>query len=215
MVINLLIVDENVLVREGIKAALRSEQGIRVVGESGAGEGDLEDALRTCPHVVLIDIAMSGGDGIEAIRLIARRCPEARILIFTSDANEEFFRKAMVAGARGYVLKDITLANLINAIRAVHGGGTVLTADLVALEQGADGPEDPVAAERERYGLTSREFQVLVEVALGLSDKEVARKLYLSQSTVKSHLRAVFRKLRLRNRAQAAAFVVGHDWLRT
>jgi DNA-binding NarL/FixJ family response regulator len=213
--IKLLLVDENVLVREGIKAALRSERGIRVVGESGAGDGELEETLKACPHVVLIDIAMSGRDGIDAIRLIGRRCPKAHILIYAADTNDELFRKAITAGAMGYVLKDISLANLVNAIRALHDGGIVLAPDLVTLEQGPESPVDPLAAERERYGLTSREFQVLVEVARGQSDKEVARKLYLSQSTVKSHLRAVFRKLRLRNRAQAAAFVVGHDWLGT
>jgi DNA-binding NarL/FixJ family response regulator len=137
------------------------------------------------------------------------------VLILSVYADQELFRNAAAAGAAGYILKDISPMNLASAIRAVHQGKAIINPELAKrlLEDFAGHGSSAESARRRSHGLTDREIEVLVEVARGLSDKEIAAKLYLSESTVKSHLRAIYRRLRLRNRAQAAAFVMEKNLL--
>lgn len=215
MAIRVLIVDDGIYIRQGLKAALQPERDIEIVGEADTGRRalDLAGALR--PDIVLMDVAISAGDGIDAIQAITQRCPETQVLVLTAHPDEVLFVKAVRAGAAGYVLKDISPANLISAIRAVHQGKAIINPGLARqlLEDLAGSDRAEEAARRRPYGLTEREIEVLVEVARGFSDKEIASKLYLSESTVKSHLRAIYRRLRLRNRAQAAAFVMQKNLL--
>lgn len=210
MAIRVLIVDDQMLARLGLKAILESERDIEVVGEAENGREALEKAVALKPDVALVDVMMPGGDGIEATRAIKDRCPRTQVLILTVHADPELFRKAALAGATGYVLKDIPLPNLVDAIRVIHNGKTMIYPAVARDMMGhsLNGNGTPRFAELgQQYGLTKRDFDVLLAVAQGLSDKEIASKLRLSKSTVKTHLRRIFHKLKIRNRTEAAAIV--------
>jgi len=209
--IRVLLADEHTLIRMGLKAALRPERDIEVVGESENCRDALEKAVALSPDLVLMDLLTSGGGGIEATRAIKHHCPTTQVLILTVFADPGLFRKAAAAGASGYVLKDISPENLTNAIRAVHGGKTMISP--VMARHLMDGLFNgngaaPASTNGHLQGVTEREIDVLAGVAQGLSDKEIASKLFLSESTVKTHLRTVYHRLSFRNRAQAAAFAV-------
>ncbi len=207
MPIRVLLVDDQVLTRQGLRALLSREPDIEVVAEAGSGQEAVELALRYRPDVVLMDVVMENGDGIEATRAIKQRCPDTQILILTVYADHELFRNAVRAGAVGYVLKDISPQNLVNAIRAVHSGKTMVNPTIVRrLVEDLQRQTDWNAS--GAHGLTEREIDVLLGVAEGLSDKEIAAKLFLAESTVKTHLRSIYQKLGVRNRAQAAAWAV-------
>lgn len=217
MAIRVFLVDDQILTRIGLRAILEGLRDIEIVGEAENGREALTRVLELRPDVVLMDLKMPGGDGIEATRKIKQRCSETQILVLSVYGDRDLFRKAAAAGATGYVLKDISPANLANAIRSVHGGKTIINPGIARhlLEEMAGGGLTVDTAKRRPYGLTDREIEVLIEVSRGLSDKEIGSKLFLSESTVKSHLRAIYRRLRLRNRAQAAVFAIEKDLLPT
>jgi DNA-binding NarL/FixJ family response regulator len=150
-------------------------------------------------------------DGIGAIRAIKARCPATQVLVLTARSEQDIFREAAAAGAVGYVLKDISPANLSNAIRAVHTGATMIN-PILARQMVEGLAQDDAAASsgtpRRPHRLTPREMNILIEVAQGLSDKEIAVKLAVSESRVKNCLRALYGRLNLHNRAHAAAFAV-------
>ncbi len=209
--IRVLIVDDQVLARLGLKAVLEPERDIEVVGEAGNGREALEKSIALRPDVALVDVMMPGGDGIEAARAIKHQCPNTQVLMVTVHADHELFRRAAMAGATGYVLKDIAPANLVDAIRIIRNGKTMVYPAVVRPMVGDSRNDDDmlrVGGIGQRYGLTNRDFDVLRGVALGLSDKEIASKLLLSRSTVKTHLRKIYRKLKIRNRTGAAAVML-------
>ncbi len=211
MSIRVLVVDDQGLTRRGILSVLKPEPDIEVIDEAVDGHDALQKAVALQPDLVLMDVVMSGGDGITATRAIRQRCPNTQILILTFGADPELFRKAAEAGAVGFVLKDISPANLVKAIRAVHNGHAMLSPHIAKqlMEQlHVSRHERAATSVRRTHGLTERELDVLTNLAAGLSDKEIAAKLFLSEATVKTHLRTVYRRLKLRNRAQAAAFAV-------
>lgn len=216
MPIRVLLVDDQVLTRQGLKAALQLESDIEVLGEADNSRQAVEKAQALHPDVVLMDLMGPGGGGVEATRAIRQRCPGANILILTVYADYDLLRRAASAGAVGYVLKDIAPGNLANGIRAVNAGKTMLNPGLARrlLEDFCELPlpSTPGGAGHPQ-GITNREREVLAGVARGLSDKEIASSLFLSESTVKSHLRAVFHKLKVRNRAQAAAVIAENGQL--
>jgi DNA-binding NarL/FixJ family response regulator len=211
--IRVLITDDQMLARHGIRAFLRDAPDIEIVGEASTGLEAVEKAAALSPDVVLMDLTMPGGDGVEATRAIRQRCPRCRVLVVTVHADPELFRRAVEAGAVGYILKDISPSHLASAIRAAYDGkGTIdagIARTMIDYLQRA-GRLSPAGAVRNLYGLTEREVEVLRHLARGLSDKEIASRLYVSESTVKTHLRAIYAKLNLRNRAHAAAFAVEH-----
>ncbi|HEX9246519.1 MAG TPA: response regulator transcription factor [bacterium] len=211
MAIRVLLADDQTLIRMGLKMVLRPARDIEVVGESENCRDALEKAVALSPDLVLMDFLTSGGGGIEATRAIKHQCPKTQILILTMFADPQLFRKSAAAGASGYVLKDISPENLTNAIRAVHGGRTMISP--VMARHMMDGlfngnGATPATTNGHLQGITEREIDVLTGVAKGLSDKEIASNLFLSESTVKTHLRTVYHRLNFRNRAQAAAFAV-------
>jgi DNA-binding NarL/FixJ family response regulator len=207
---SILLADDQVLTRQGIRALLSQEPDIEVVAEARSGQEAVQLALRHRPDVVLMDVVMEEGDGIEATRAIKQSVPTTQILILTVYADQDLFRQAVRAGAVGYVLKDISPQNLVKAIRAVHSGKTMVNPGIVRqlvedlYRRAEEGPWNA----RRMHGLTDREVDVLLGVAAGLSDKEIAAKLFLAESTVKTHLRSIYQKLGVRNRAQAAAWAV-------
>lgn len=218
MAIGVLIADDQTLIRQGVKVILRPEPDIQVVGEAENGQEAIDKVVSLHPDLVLMDVVMPGCDGIAATREIKERSPQTQILILTVYADQTLFRRAAEAGAIGYVLKDISPANLANAIRAAHNGRTTLSP--VIARQMIDhfhsfrGTRD-VAPVRAGNGLTPREIDVLTGVTEGLSDKEIAAKLFLSESTVKTHLRAIYHRHRLRNRAQAVVFAIERRLVKT
>ncbi len=216
MAIRVLIVDDQMLTRLGLKAVLEPVRDLEVVGEAGNMREALEKAVALRPDVALVDVMMPGGDGIETAQAIKQRCPNTEILILTVHADHELFRRAAAAGATGYVLKDIPPANLANIIRDIHGGKTMIYPAIARHMLGDplnDNGMPTFVALGQRYGLTKRNCDVLLGVAMGLSDKEIASKLMLSKSTVKTHLRNIYHKLKMRNRTEAAAFVVTQNLL--
>lgn len=201
--IRVLLVDDETLSREGTRAALGADRGIQVVGAVGGDPGELEGGLGLCPDVAVMDILLSRRDGVEAVRTVKQHRPGAAVLVLTTAVSYALFRQAAAAGAAGYVLKDIAPANLCRAVRAVHQGTTMLNPDAATIML-----REVAGAAQHQYGLTERELEVLVNVARGLSDREVAWTLSVSEFTVKSHLRTIYHKLKLRNRAHAVAFVI-------
>ena len=209
--IRVFLIDPHVLLRHGLKMLLASEGDIEIVGEAGSGAAAADEVAASAADVVLMEIAGPPAEGIGAIRTIKTRCPGTQVLVLSAQSDQEVFRDAAAAGAVGYVLKDISPINLCNAIRAVQSGATMINPVLARQMVEGLAQDDAAAAAgapRRRHRLTPRETNILTEVALGLSDKEIAVKLTLSESRVKNCLRALYGRLNLRNRAHAAAFAV-------
>lgn len=207
MGIRVLLVDHLALFRQGVEALLRSAPDVEVVGTAGTARETLERAGRLKPDVVVMDVRLPGG-GVGLIRELGRRCPEAKVLVLTDDDSPETAALAAEAGAAGYVLKDIAAQDLLNGIRYAANGKAMVNPRLVR-ELLARVAVTRRAASRDAArarGLSEREIEVLAKLGEGLSDREIASALSVSEATVKTHLRAVYRKLGVRNRAQAVAF---------
>ncbi|MBO0609762.1 response regulator [Myceligenerans salitolerans] len=203
--IDVLLADDQALVRGGFRALVDSEPDMRVVAEAATGDAAVELALEHLPDVVLMDIRMPGTDGLAATRRIAAdpRAAGVHVVVVTTFELDEYVTEAIRAGAAGFLVKDTEPADLVRAVRVAASGEALLspsvTRRLLARVAGAarDVPAPPGLDD-----LTPRERQVLVEVAGGLANDEIARKLYLSESTVKTHVSRVLTKLRARDRAQ-------------
>lgn len=214
MTIRVLIADDQMLARQGLRALLQSTTDVEVVGEATNGREAVKKAQALRPHVVLMNVMMPEMDGIDAARVIRTHAPETQVLMLTVSADEDLLHKAVKSGAVGYVHKDISPEDLVRTIRSVHNGKSPINPQLARkmVERVRDaGQISKTAPARKLHGLTAREVEVLTLVARGLGDKEIALKLYLSESTVKTHLRSIYQRLNVRNRAQAAAFAVEHS----
>jgi DNA-binding NarL/FixJ family response regulator len=205
--VRVLVVDDQQLVREGLKTLLEFEEGIEIVGEAADGAGGIAAFLSSSPDVVLMDIRMPGMDGVEATKRIRALDPEARILILTTFDEDRLVFEAVRSGARGYLLKDISGAALAAAVRDVASGGAALGPDVALKVMDAyarlAGRAD-AAGSLPAEPLSSRERSVLALVAKGLSNKEIASRLFLAEGTVKNHVSAILTKIDARDRTQAA-----------
>lgn len=208
--IRVLLVDDQALVREGVRAFLSRERGMHVVGEASSAVEAVEKAGALRPHVVIMDLMMPDGDGIPAIRRIKQLHPEVRILILTAHCEHRLFQRAAEAGASGYVLKDIAAANLVKAIHIIHQGGAMLSPTIAKqiIDYLFATQDDQYGTTCRVHGLTQRERDVLVKLAEGLSDKEIAAKLFLSEATVKTHLRSIYQRFHVKNRTQAVTLAL-------
>jgi DNA-binding NarL/FixJ family response regulator len=212
--IRLLIVDDQELVRTGFRLFLETKDDLEVVGEAGDGEEAIELAHDLRPDVILMDIRMPRMDGVEATaRLTASRLkPPPRVLVLTTFDLDEYVFGALRAGAAGFLLKDAPRERLVEAIRVVHAGEALLspsiTRRLVEDFAARTDPLEPSAALLEE--LTPREREVLVLVARGLSNGEIAKRLVVTEATVKSHVGSLLMKLGLRDRVQAVVFAYEH-----
>jgi DNA-binding NarL/FixJ family response regulator len=199
--IRVLVVDDHPVVRQGLRTFLDLQPDIAVVGEAGDGDAGVVAAAELRPDVILLDLRMPGSDGVAALHGLRDRGVASRVLVITSFTEPSAVLPAIQAGAAGYVYKDVDPPALAAAIRAVHAGHVLLHPDVAALL--ATG-----ARAVDAGTLTARERDVLVQVARGRSNREIARELGVAEKTVKTHMSAVLAKLGVQDRTQAALFAV-------
>ncbi len=204
--IRILIVDDQRLMRDGLRTLLELEQDFCVAGEAGDGAAALQVYEETTPDVVLMDIRMPGMDGAEATQHICARWPGARIIILTTFDDDETIFEALRAGALGYLLKDVSGRDLAEAIRTVAAGGALIEPSIArkVLAEFSRQPLSPHLEAPGTAGLSEREQQVLEMIALGLTNRQMAERLYLAEGTVKNYVSALFQKLGVDDRTQAA-----------
>ena len=209
--LNLLLVDDHTILRDGLRSLLELQPDLHVVGEAGTFEDAIELAVRLQPDIVLTDIGLPGRSGLLLVRELRKVCPAARVILLTAHASEEYIRAGLDAQADGYVLKDSGHAELINAIRTVATGQHFLCKAVASrvlatyLHRGEGGAkQDPL------HSVTARERQVLTRIASGHSNKTVARELNLSVKTIEKHRANLMRKLSLHNAADITRFALNH-----
>jgi DNA-binding NarL/FixJ family response regulator len=213
--IRVLVVDDQRLIREGIASLLDLEPGLVVVGTAADGAAAVELAVQLRPDVVLMDVRMPTVDGVAATEVVRQRVPGCRVLMLTTFDDEEYVLRALRAGAAGYLLKDLPAADLAQAVRLAHAGvdqhnPAVISRLLGALDRVPVDPVRPPAANPPLL-LTPRELDVLRLIAAGANNREIARRLFLSEGTVKNHVSNILTRLGLRDRTQAALFARDHD----
>lgn len=211
MTINIVIADDHLIIRQGLKLILETEPDFNLVGEAGDGTEALQVCAQARPHVVLMDLRMPGMDGLTAIERLRIDQPGIAVVILTTFNEDELLLRGLQAGAKGYLLKDTTREALFNAIRAAARGETLLAPEtMMRLLNLVDKPEHSLDGQ---VSLTDREQQVLKAVALGERSKEVAFNLGISERTVKAHLASIYSKLGVDSRAAAIAIAAQKGWL--
>lgn len=208
--VRILIVDDHDVVRMGLKALIQQHPHLRVVAEAGTGEEAIEQALVCQPDVVIMDIRMPGMSGVDACRQITQKLPSTRVVILTTYAEDDLLLSAIRAGAAGYVLKRIGSSNLIETIERVARGESALDP---AMAEAVFNQirQNPTNKEAQIFSaLTTQEMRVLTLISEGLTNREIAGKLFLGEGTVRNYVSNLLSKLNLSNRAEAAAFAVQH-----
>ena len=201
--IRVLVADDQALMRAGFRMILDAQDDIVVVGEAIDGEDAIRQFERVGPDVVVMDVRMPTMDGIEATRRLAAAEPPARVLILTTFDLDEYVYEALRAGASGFLLKDRPPEELVAAVRVIASGEALLAPSVTRRLIEEFAKRSPAVAATELAELTERETEVLVLMARGLSNAEIATSLYVAETTVKTHVGRVLHKLRLRDRAQA------------
>lgn len=206
--IQVLIVDDHAVVREGLRAFLELQDGIEVAGEAGDGEQAIAQAETLAPDVILMDLVMPRLDGVGAMRELRARAAEAKVIVLTSFLDDDRLLPAIQAGASGYLLKDVEPSELARAVRAAVDGEAILDPTVAArvVQAISDGATPTAPPEPER--LTRREHEVLDLIAHGRSNKRIALELGISEKTVKAHVGRVLTKLGVADRTQAALLAV-------
>lgn len=202
--ITILTADDHPLIRDGLAAVLRAESGLQVVAEAANGEEAIEAYERLHPDIVLMDLRMPVMDGLAATRAILAEDPNARIIVLTTYDGDEDIHRALAAGARGYLLKDMMRTELLNVIRAVHRGQRGIPAPVAAR----------LAEHTPRIGLTPRELEVLDLVARGLTNAQVAERIGRTEGTVKVHLKNILQKLEVKDRTEAVTTALRRGFIR-
>jgi DNA-binding NarL/FixJ family response regulator len=197
--ITVLIVDDHEVVREGLRLSLSRAPHVRVVGEAPDGATAVQLVERRKPDVVIMDVRMPGMDGLEATKEILKVVPDAAVLIFTAFSERSLLTRALESGARGYILKEAPHETLLRAIERIAGGGGYVDQALVP---------DVLSGKDQADMLTAREREILQLLANGMSNSDVAAKLFISQETVKSHVRHILTKLEADTRTHAVAIAL-------
>ncbi len=212
--IKVVIADDHVLFREGTRNLIEQEKDLEVIGEAGDGEEAIRLVTQLHPHVALIDIAMPKVNGIEVTRQIKAQCPTTAALILTAYDDDPYVFALLEAGAAGYLLKNVSGKELVNAIRAVHDGEAVLHPTIAAKvfnRVAASAPKPgPVSQPND---LSEREMEVLKLAAKGMNNQDIADRLYLSRRTVQSHMAKIFHKMNVGSRTEATIQAFGRGWL--
>jgi DNA-binding NarL/FixJ family response regulator len=209
--IRVLIADDHELFRRGLRMVLEDAEGIAVVGEAGDGQRAVELARELVPDVVVMDVRMPVLSGIEAAQQIKAEEPGTRILVLTISDEEDDLYEAIRAGANGYLLKEISIDEIGDAVRSIHGGQSLISPSMASklLDEFAamirkEERREQVPAPR----LTPREMEVLQHVAQGMHNREIAKALFISENTVKNHVRNILEKLHLHSRMEAVVYAV-------
>ena len=207
----MLVVDDHALFRRGLIMVLESEEGVEVVAEAEDGDEAVAKAEEFAPDVVLMDVRMPKTSGIDATRQIADVIPTAKILMLTVSDEEEDLFEAIKAGASGYLLKEISIEEVADAIRAVVEGQSLISPSMASKLLTEFNALAKAADEKQQFPapkLTARELEVLKLVAQGMSNREIASELYISENTVKNHVRNILEKLHLHSRMEAVVYAV-------
>ncbi|HEX6970879.1 MAG TPA: response regulator transcription factor [Limnochordia bacterium] len=213
--IRVLLADDHALLRQGLRRILELESDLVVVGEAGDAEEAVAKVAELEPHVVLMDITMPRGGGVEATRTIVRQFPDVHVIALTIHDDDEYVVELINAGARGYLLKDVDPARVVEAIRRVARGESFIPPTLMSKVLG----EFRRLASLNRSGrpsqargevLTEREQEILQLIVDGHTNREIAAKLFISEKTVKNHITNILKKLQLSDRTQAAVYAIRH-----
>ena len=203
--VRVLIVDDHEVVRVGLRTVLSRQDGINVIGEVATAAAAVTESCRLQPDVVLMDVRLSGGSGVDACRTIRDSCPATRVLFLTSYQDDEGVLAAIVGGASGYLLKHVNVEGLLRAIHAVAQGQSVLDPAITQPLLTRMRLQKEEALESKQTTLSTQQQRVLALVAEGKTNKEIGSALELSDKTVKNYIRFIFQKLKVTRRAQAAA----------
>ena len=209
-IIKVLIADDHALFREGTRNLIDQEKDMKVIGEASDGEKAVKLVTELKPHVILMDIAMPVVNGIEATKQIKARFPKTAVLILTAYDNDQYIVALLEAGAAGYLLKDVSGRNLVNAIRAVFAGHPSI-ARKVFNHFGTTSRQPEETSEIAE--LSEREMEILQLAARGMSNQDIATHLYLSRRTIQSHLANIFRKMDVGSRTEAVLQALRKGWL--
>jgi len=208
MAIRVLLVDDQVLFREGLEILLSVHKDIQIVGNASNGQEAVEVAAQVRPDVVLMDVRMPVLDGVRATSLLKDVLPQSKVIVLTTFDDDEYIFDALRSGAVGYLLKDVDSAQLVEAIRAVARGESILepsvAAKVIAEFSRVSSMVPSVQMEQLVEPLSERELEILVLIARGASNKEIANQLYITEGTVKNHITHILSKLGVRDRTQAA-----------
>lgn len=211
--IKVMLVDDHELVRTGLSTSISLEDDLEVVAEAASGEEAIARLETVDPDVILMDVMMPGMGGVEACRLVRERGDHPRVLMLTSSSDDQAVLSSLVAGASGYLLKNVGREDLINSIRVVHSGQTTLdqrvtekvTQHLVAL---ATGVKPPTPETHDEHPLSERELEVVGLIARGMTNKQIATELVIAEKTARNHVSRILEKLGLTRRTQAAAWAM-------
>lgn len=209
--IRLLLVDDQILVRQGLQAMLSLEPDLEIVGTAENGETAIAQVTALQPDVVLMDVRMPIMNGTTATQILCEQVPGIKILVLSTYDEDQDVTAALQAGAKGYLLKDMPSDELANAIRSIHRGYTQLAPGLLERLTIASPSSAPKPIQLEFAQLTPRELDVAKLVAIGATNQEIAQQLFISESTVKTHLNNIFVRLNLKNRSQLAIFASGFE----
>ncbi|MCS0653305.1 response regulator transcription factor [Cytobacillus firmus] len=206
--IQVLLVDDHTVLRDGIRSILDLESDIEVAGEAVSGDEVLKKVEEYRPDCILMDINLPGKNGIEVTSLVKSQYPNCRVLVLTMFEDDEYLMEALRAGADGYLLKDSSSEQVVAAIRMVSQGDSIIhprmTKKLITYHQ-------QTKSESNENTLTEREKEILFELVKGLSNKEIAEALFISDKTVKIHINKIFKKLNVKSRSQAVIYAVRHQ----
>ena len=208
--IRVLVVDDHAVVRTGISLLLAAEDDLEPVGEAGSTREAIFEARTTKPDVILLDVVMPDGSGIDAIPQLLHEQPEVKVLILSMQDDPRYVREAFAAGASGYVLKEAADVEVVNAIREIAAGGRYVHPELGARMIAADAE---AARRAERDPLSDREREVLALLALGHTNQEIAKQLYISVRTAETHRAHIMQKLGLTTRAELVRYAIAQGLL--
>jgi two-component system NarL family response regulator len=215
--IRVVIADDHVLYRRGLQTVVMQEDDIDIVGEAGDGQEAIDRTVELLPDVVLMDVRMPRTSGIEACAAIKSMVPSTKIIMLTMSDEESDLYEAVKAGANGYLLKDVPGEEIAAGIKAVHHGDSLISPSMASkllaefAQMSKKSPDRPTSVGAPR--LTERELEVLRLVARGMANKEIAHQLFISENTVKNHVRNILEKLQLHSRMEAAMYAVRENLL--
>ncbi len=206
-IFKILICDDQALIRESLAIILEKQEDLKVVGEASNGKEAVEMAGTLEPDLILMDMRMPVMDGIEATKAIHQKHPQIKVVALTTFEEDDLISTSLANGAVGYLLKDITTSDLVKAIQLIREGTSILPTSFTQKLVGMKGKR----VSKRSFGLTDREFEVLQCLFEGMGNREMAEKLFISETTVKNHLTNIFAKLEVKNRTQAVSLAMEND----